>query len=673
MNTDEKRFSLDAAAPEKEIPINVFWLGWGIAVFAQKRSVLFCRELILSVALGCCMGLLAPESGLAQPNSLSVNVLQPAAGALSGDNLWVCATIISTFEISQCTAQVEGHQVGLVFALNAYYDKYGGHPGWTNTLSLSGLARGTKILSVKVTDLLANSAQAQQTFVYDQKPVLTITAPLDQTVARPGVHMAASCTDDDPAGCSLQVSVGGVVVAAGHDRLVQDVSLAGFDESWMTLHFVAIDSAGQQAASDVNVAVESSVRLIQVLEVPGPILNVEPTRVLFMESWSDRGVLKIRDRTTKLDTVVMNQAGKFPEYGALAPKGAIFVEQSGDVLTAMVYDERDGQLVQLGMPNSNGSLVVKGNYAIWSSGQTLILRNLLAGTNTTVSTSAGNWQNDVAANGDVVFWGYPPPSYNIFRYRAGTVTQLTTDAQLWNTYVLTDGSNVVYRKHDPCCGNQRYGLFLHEETHEIELAPLALRPEPNRGSDYQVNGGWVAFTRLGSGGQRQVWTRSPNGTLTQLTFYGDSSSIDTLAANGELLFWHGGFRYLSRPGQTLVEVGHTLGGYFWQNGQWWVTIGRSLFQFRPNNTTVTLSSAKFAADGKFRFWVNAGEGQTVAIQASRNLVEWTNVVTTTVSGGAVEFADEVTGSFDRRFYRGITPLGEPSEKMQSVLLSNRGL
>ncbi len=664
MNTDEKRFSVNGAAPKKEIRINSSLPGCGIGVSVQKRTALVCRELIFSVALGCCMGLLAPESGLAQSNSLSVSVLQPATGALSGDNLWVCATVTSTFEISQCTAQVEGRQVDLVFSPSAYYDKYGSpHPGWINTLSLSGLARGTKTLSVQATNWLANSAQVQRTFVYDRKPVLTVTAPLDQTVARPQVHLAASCTDDDPAGCSLQVSVGGVVVATGHDSLVQDLSLAGLDESWTTLHFVAIDSAGQQAAADVAVAVESSVRLIQVLEVPGPIMSVEPTRVLFMESRSDRGVLKIRERATGQDTLVMDQPGIFPQSVYLTPQGAIFI-------SGQVYDARDGTLVGLGAPNSGMSLVAKGNYAIWSRGEILTLRDLVAGSNTTVSSSAGNWYNDVAANGDVVFWG--SPGYNIFRYRAGTVTQLTADAQLWNTYVLTDGTNVVYRKHDPCCGTQRYGLFLHDGVHEIELAPLALRPEPNRGSDYQASGGWIAFTRLGTGGQLQVWTRSPNGTLTQLTFYGDSSQIDVLASNGELLFWHGGLRYLSRPGQTPVEVGHTLGSYSWQNGQWWVTIGRSLFQFRPNNTAVTLTFAKLAADGKFKFWVNGGEGQTVVVQASRDLVEWTNVATTTVSGGAIEFVDEVTASFDRRFYRGITPLWEPSAKMQSVLLSNLG-
>ena len=36
--------------------------------------------------------------------------------------------------------------------------------------------------------------------------------------------------------------------------------------------------------------------------------------------------------------------------------------------------------------------------------------------------------------------------------------------------------------------------------------------------------------------------------------------------------------YLSGPGLTTTEIGSSLARSFWQDGQWYVTIGGSLFR-----------------------------------------------------------------------------------------------
>ncbi len=588
----------------------------------------------------------------AQPANINISIIQPAAAALVGDDLWAVVTVSSTFEIRSVVARVEDRQASLVFSPTAYSDRFGTWPGWTNTLSLVGLTRGPKMLTVEASDFLNNSAQAQRTFVYDRKPVLTVTAPLAETVARPQVHIAAGCTDDDPVGCSLSVSAGGAVVANARDSIDQVVSLSRFEGSATTLHFEAVDSAGQRTIADIPIYVESSIRLSEAASVPASIWDVQPDRILWLQSTSDRGILKIRQRATGQDTVAMNEPGRWPRYGYLTPEGAIFVEQRGDVLTALVYERRSDVLVELGFPNSSASLVANGNFAIWSMGGTLILRDLATGANTTVSTSAGNWKNDVAANGDVVYWG---GDFDIYRYRDGKTAQLTADTALWNSYVLTDGINVIYRKHDPCCGAQRFGLALHDGSGETMLTPLELRPlEPGPGSDYQVNNGWVAFTRLGTGGQLQVGTRSPPGTETQIPFFGDSSRIEALAPNSEVMFRHGR-RFLSRSGAMPIDINSGLGRIFWQDGHWWVIIGRSLFQVQPDNRPVNLDQARLAANGRFTFRLNGGDGQSVVIQASTDLVHWTDIATKTLSGASVDFEEPATLDFDHRFYRALTP------------------
>jgi hypothetical protein len=468
-------------------------------------------------------------------------------------------------------------------------------------------------------------------------------------VARPQLRITASCTDDDPAGCSLNVTVNGVVIGTAHDQFDQVVSLAPFEGSAPTLHFEAVDSAGQRRAVDVPVYVESSVRLSDVETVTGEIWEAQPDRILFLESQADRGILKIKQRTTGQESVVMDQPGRYPRYGYLTPKGAIFMEQSGDVLTALIYDDRDGTLVNLGFPNSTQSLVVNGDYAIWNNGGTLILRDLLAGINTTITPGAGNWMNDVALNGDVAYWG---DGYNIYRYRSDTVTQLTSDTALWDVYPLTDGNSVVYRKQDPCCGSQRYGLYLHDGTQEVELAALMPRPEPSPSADYQINNGWVAFTRPGTGGQSQVWTRSPAGQETQITYFGDSSRITALAPNGEVMYEHGK-HYLSRPGVVPIEINSSLGNPFWQENAWWITVGRTLF--KVNTATIPAMGDLFMTTvGQFGFRASAGNGQEVVIQASEDLAKWANLQTNTVSGGSFIFKDDGSGASGHRFYRIVT-------------------
>jgi len=573
----------------------------------------------------------------AQSGAVSASIVSPANGALTGDSLWVVAKVTSTLEIQRVSARVEGREVDLGFSPTAYYDKYRAFPGWTNSISLVGLARGTNTVIVEGTDFFGNSAHDQRDFVYDRKPILEVTFPLSLSVARPQIRVSASCSDDDPIGCALRVSAG-PVLASGHNSVDKVVSLAQYEGGAVTLHFEAADSAGQTTAIDIPVYVESSVRLSETQEVAGGIWNVLPDRILFLESKSDRGILKIHNRATKVETVVIDQAGRFPQYGALAPKGAMFVGEDG-----LIYDERDGNVIALGVLDSKYSLVVEGNYAIWNSGQTLILRDLLTGQNTTVSQAAGNWKNDVASNGDVVFWG---SDYAVYRYRSGTTQRLSPDTGVWYTYVLTDGTWAVYRKGWD-------GLVMNDGTGEIELIPRGTGPELAPGSNFQIANGWVAYTKPGTSGQLQVWTRSPEGKQTQLTHFGDNSRMSALASNGEVMFSHGR-RYLSRPGETPIEIDSGLGTAFWQQGEWWVTLGRSLFKVQPGNASITLSPGTLSG-GTFKITVSAGDGQAVTMQTSLDLVEWTDLGTRIVTGGAIEFSDITAGGSDRRFYRGKMP------------------
>lgn len=194
---------------------------------------------------------------------------------------------------------------------------------------------------------------------------------------------------------------------------------------------------------------------------------------------------------------------------------------------------------------------------------------------------------------------------------------------------------------------------MNDGTGEIELLPGGTGPELSPGVNFQVANGWVAYTKPGTSGQLQVWTRSPEGIQSQITHFGDDSRISALAPNGEVMFRHGR-RYLGRSGQTPIDIDSGLGTVFWQQGQWWLTLGRSLFKVQPGNVPITLRAGTFDG-GTFKLTVSAGEGQAVTVQSSPDLLDWTDLATRTVTGGSIEFSDTAVGGPDHRFYRGKMP------------------
>jgi hypothetical protein len=512
---------------------------------------------------------------------VSINVVRPLKGDMVGSTLEIAADISSWFDIQQVTAAVDGRTSNL----SAKYCSNCG-PAWTGVLSIMDLSKGEHLLTLSVRDVLGNNALVSVSFIFNEKPMVVITEPIEHTVARPHLRIIASCTDDGATGCrSIRVVEGMsyTVLATGEKTIDAVVSLEGFEGQAIDLRIIGIDSANQQTFQTRRVYVESSKNMTEIAVVDGPILDVQPGRILFRDTSMGKNILKIRERSSGIDQTITDGSGIVPESGFLTPRGAIFVGAvGGDVYNSHIYDWRDGVLADLGNANDNTSLRATGNYAIYSQEWKLILRDLDSGANMTISTNAGNGSNDVASNGDVTYWS--ENTYQIYRYRGGVSSQLTNDISLMNTYPLTDGINVVYRKCTSCCLNndtKRCEIGMYSSAGETILAPVqTLIPQPDY--HYQVNNGWVAFTKPGTDTNYQVWVLSPLGELTQVSNFGDSSVISGLAYNGEVTFFINSRNrlYWARPGSPSVEIGSYPGKSFYQDGNWFVIIGRSLFKVK---------------------------------------------------------------------------------------------
>ncbi len=509
------------------------------------------------------------------PSDISINILRPQPQQIMNEDLRVEVTVDSLYELQTIVAQVETLTTTLVFSQTSTFPP---QPGFVGTLSLLSMVRGTKTLTVTATDIFSNSQQAHVDFIYDRKAVLTTSAPDDFTVARPSLAINVACTDDDPSGCqtvtvsSDSCDFQGSILASGQSSISQTLSLLNYDGQSIGLCFRATDSAHQVTQEARRVYVESSPVLMEVDQADGEIWDINPDAMLFFQSGQPTETLALLKRRTRQETIIMADPAQHPQFGFLTSAGAMFVEQSGDVLTSFLYEWRDGALVNLGRPNSASWFKVAGDYAIWNDGTTLFRRNLADGTTIPLANNAGNIDNDVAANGDVVYW---TTDYQIVRYRNGVKTTLTNDTELRNTYPTTDGMNVVYRK---ChSSNGTCSIAAYTSGGEILLTPIESRL-PSPGWDYQLNNGWIAFTKLNAFGQTQVWRRSPLGQEMQLSFFGTSSFVDSLGPNGEVIFLNNNRRYLNIPDRPLFQVGSGLGQSAWLDGQLHRVIGRSAFR-----------------------------------------------------------------------------------------------
>jgi hypothetical protein len=590
---------------------------------------------IRSLCLGCLLAFCAKAQA-----TITLYVTSPAAGALAGNSLHVVAGMTSTYQIQSVTATVAGRLTNLIFNVTV---------GWTGDLSLTGLPRGPQTLSLNATDVFGNSSQTQVSFVHDQPPSLTVLEPTLPSLTRPQLHVVANATDDDPAGAIIRVYNfgyrGSALLATATNSLDTFVDLSAWDGQRVQLEFDATDSAGQTTTNRTDVYVVSNTNVVEIDRVnstqgSGPFLSsirdVSADAILFV----DGSALKSKSRINGVEQVLLNRPDLALDEIFLTPHGAIF---STDLTPPAreLYEVRDGTLIDLGPYQEN--LVVKGNYAIWITGTTLTLRDLLSGTNVVVSSNAANTSNDVAANGDVVYWAGVP--YTIFRYRNGTSAKLANGIS-----PITDGVNVGYFTGSPSFTN--FALF--DGTNETILGPA-----PASDISRAITAGWTAFVKPGTG-QTQVWTRSPYGVQTQRTFFGVSSDLYGLAPSGELMvisYLPSGWRlYFIPKGSTPNDLGPWGIGArpFWIQGNWYASLGASLVAFVVPSAPA-ISPSGWNTNGQFSFHIAAGLGQQVVTQESTDLISWTNLSTNFVSGTAgIQAAFPLAAGSDKKFYRVIS-------------------
>jgi hypothetical protein len=524
---------------------------------------------------------LSPEARAMVSSSINVSVVRPEGGT-AGGSFNVLATVDPPFEVATVTASVPGAAGELTFLQGEDDCGRFRFACWTGTVSLDDVAyRNIVLLTVTAADVQGDSSAASVTIVKDEPPVVTVLAPLPYSVARPEIRVAASCSDDGPSGCTIRVFDGGVEIASADNNLDATVSVSSPKGVKISLTFRATDPAnGPGGGRTVGpVFVENSPLLVELDSAPGRILDIDDTRILYLElkEGSPEAVI-VRDRATGVNQVIFEAGPAALGTGRLTPWGVVF-----PVWESQLYVWRGGTVGQLTAEFYQfAQFEAAGDFVAWIEGADgageLKRRNIVTGE--TIVVTSGILGFDLAGNGDVVYHTVErdgPPGYNIFRFNDLGTEQLTFDSPdgLRNVNPTTDGANVVFKRFD----SPRSQVVAITPAGEIALAPL--EPVGSYQHQYAAANGWIVYTTLG-GGQRHVWRRSPAGVSEQLTFFSRNSFFEALGPDGGVFFFWEDLPYARRyfvpPGEGGREIGTTFGTPGWVGSRPVVVIGRMVFE-----------------------------------------------------------------------------------------------
>lgn len=623
-------------------------------------------------------------SATAMQAQMQVNIVEPSLNAIASGTLHVRATVSSVIEVSTVTAEVEGQQVSLKYSqpLNA----------WTNSVPLAGIAFGPHTLVVNARDLFGGTAQAMRTFRVDNPPTLTVHEPINGTVVFNRLFLNIDATDDDPAGVKINVLAPGIrsyiLLASATNHIQRWIDFPSVYISPQVAVISVTDSSGQTKCIIRSIAIEGS-NLVETAIAPGAILDFDSERFLFT-SQADillngtpllplgafspvlfgRPEPKIQNRqtgdvtssrslfSTWIDGPLDNMNRNFIASGLLGDSGCLLL--SGDLsVVEPVFFGWDGSVANYSLLNLStmtlgrtNSFKVVGTTTIGvrrfngSEGAKLVLQdiiesNLLYEVAFPLGTS---FQGDLGPNQDLIY----VVSNSVYRSRPAnpaepytnrTTTVLSSSVNGANLHVATDGTNVAYdfQNENPLGVNIQLITPAGDET---------LATWPNFiGPDFRLVNGWTAYTKPGTSGQTQIWTRSPSGTQQQRTFFNTSSTLESVGPNGEVTFIYNNARYVSLPGvQQPVWVNSGQGRVRWEDGKLLVILGRSILEFRMGQ----LQCAALAG-GASRLTFTGPNGFSYLVQGSADLHNWTNLWTFTHTTGTISWTNPPANA--PQFYR----------------------
>lgn len=532
------------------------------------------------------LALLATSFARSASAAPAIGTVVPADAEIVGDSLQVQAAVSGPYVVTGVTAKV-----GVATAPMTLQGST-----WRATMDLSAEPIAPATLTITATDASGDTAVLTRALVHDRAPSLTVlTSPL--SVARPSLRLRATCADSDAYGCATvavavrQSSTSNpnpqtVLATAVGSALDQTVSLAAYEGMAVDVLFTATDTAGAKTTTILQAYVESSPNLALVDEVDGQVLDVDATRILFVD---DAGV-HVKDRASGVSTLVGPGSPATETVGHLCTAGAVW--SHGDWLGG-VTTTRSPELVQ-----ANGEWAVRQPQS--SDVGPVYRQDLTTGTVAQVSPTGAPiyGRGNVDAAGDVAYTRFTAStsSYDIHRVTVSgpdTVVVPSRSVVTSPVHPILDGPLVVFSSRH--AAGRRSAILVLTPSGIVTL-------DPNFGGSYgftapyqsyRANGGWVAYNKV-VGGTLTAWTRSPAGVEALASPLSDARIISGVSATGEVVYDVGTGtlrRHVSAAGPAAptkpLAIGGANGSMRDVGGTWYELLGRAVLRVDPSGSGTT--------------------------------------------------------------------------------------
>ena len=585
----------DGMLIKKFAPIPVHSLTSANMIQSKLAGCIKCFKFILTISneKNNCNNPALHSHNAISANSITITFITPTSNQASDSTLQVQVQIQSTFEITTVTGNVSGHLGTLTYDGSQYF---------SGTISLSGLQKGVPLqLTITVTDAFGNQQSVSENFVFAPPPKLNVISPYYKSNVYLSFPIKANCVGTGICTLHVTVNMGSIIFEKDFTNQVDTTISVQPPTGYSYVQFIATDSWGQTVPYNVPILYNNNQWISSVYNASSEIYDFNYNKALVVNDYFLGPAGKIVDITTNTftpPTIVGEGQNAFdnPGQSFLTPYGAFF----GQNLNNRPFDWNDNSIYAMGSSGTSFKTVhTSGQYATWVRIPTgdetdIYLRDLAtktdilaANVNTYAIQNDFNVANDVASNGVVVY----ETDHSIQKYFNNNTTTISEDITEDTLYhkPITDGHYVVYTKSldGPfgCC--RYYWLYLHDGNSEILLAYLGdllsapALPEPL--TFYQVKNKFVAYLKPGTAGQMQIWLRDSTGLNSQVTFFGTSSTLETLNENGDIMYVNGDKRYLAQKGISqpleLGSPGVTTNKVVYRDSSWYFIEGAHIYRF----------------------------------------------------------------------------------------------
>jgi hypothetical protein len=488
--------------------------------------------------------------------SIDITLLSAPEGPVTHGYINLNTYIQSSALIESVSAEVGSHKVALERTSGS--ENNGNYVStWVRSFFLPDFPDGPTNLIITVHAAGGETAVTNRPIIIASPPTLIVSKPFDGLVLHSGMRLPikVAAFDEDS-------DVVITVVAGFSFARTNEVDIILPVPSSRTVRITAEGNHNQITQTNISYIVQENPKFQAVDDVPGIILDVDSSRILYQRDLKTLRVKTIGD-TSDGPVVYQSTNEWIIRNGLLTPHGAILVEELRNSGTYRVFDVGEDFTVNSLGPTRSPNTQVAGNYAVWQglNGE-LFRRDLLTGTNLEITNTLSRLAFtpfSVVENGEVTFSAGDKPQ--VYRYRSGSLEQISTNGGYSN---WTDGTNVLYyREHE----NNPDGttLVLHTPGGAVILSRILRAPT-------FLNKGWVAFVLASSG--YHIWTRSPSGALQERAAGGTTLALNSI---GEVIYRQNQ-KFLSRPDGSTVDLGIMDGRPIYRNDQWHFILNNTLFR-----------------------------------------------------------------------------------------------